>query len=82
MRKAATANSTVTIADRRAAELGVTFAAGDSSRFGPALADCARPAADGRLHVRIDRSLPLADAANAQELSEAGHPRGKLILHP
>ncbi|WP_461086494.1 NADP-dependent oxidoreductase [Streptomyces deserti] len=80
--RGATTDRIVTIADMRAAELGVTFAAGTGRPFGPALADYARLVADGRLRVRIDRSLPLTDAAKAQDLSEAGHARGKLILHP
>jgi NADPH:quinone reductase-like Zn-dependent oxidoreductase len=71
----------VTIADYRGAELGI-FSAGTGRQFGPQLAEYARLAADGRLRVRIDRSFPLADAAKAQELSESGHVRGKLILRP
>jgi NADPH:quinone reductase-like Zn-dependent oxidoreductase len=74
--RGATTDRIVTIADMRAAELGVTFAAGTARPFGPALADYARRVADGRLRVRIDRSLPLADAARAQDLREAGHARG------
>jgi NADPH:quinone reductase-like Zn-dependent oxidoreductase len=77
-----TTDRVITIADMRAAELGVTFAVGTGRVFGSGLADYARLAADGRLRVRIDRSLPLADAAPAQDLSEAGHPRGKVILYP
>ncbi|WP_408996251.1 zinc-binding dehydrogenase [Streptomyces ipomoeae] len=46
------------------------------------LAAYARLAADGRLSVRIAQSFPLADAAGAQELSESGHSRGKLLLCP
>ncbi|MER7930621.1 NADP-dependent oxidoreductase [Streptomyces sp. NPDC096057] len=71
----------VTIADMRAAELGITFTS-DDRPFGPQLAEYARLAADGRLRVRIDQSFPLADAAKAQELSEMGHARGRLILRP
>jgi hypothetical protein len=72
----------VTIADMRAAEPGTTLSTGPSRDFVPILADYARRAADGRLGVRIDRNLPLADAdaAEAQELSEAGHSLGKLVL--
>ncbi|ELP63127.1 NADP-dependent oxidoreductase [Streptomyces turgidiscabies] len=77
-----TTDRMVTIADMRAAELGVTFSAGAPRPFGPALADYARLVADGRLRVRIDRSLPLADAAQAQDLSAGGHARGKLLLRP
>ncbi|TDU05955.1 NADPH:quinone reductase-like Zn-dependent oxidoreductase [Streptomyces sp. 846.5] len=76
-----TTDRIVTIADAQAFELGVTFA-GDDRRFGPQLAAYARLAADGLLRVRIDRALPLADAAEAHELSESGHPHGKLVLRP
>ncbi|WP_328442302.1 NADP-dependent oxidoreductase [Streptomyces sp. NBC_00444] len=69
----------VSIADPTAAKRGVTFTGADG-RFGPQLADYARLAADGGLSVRIAQSFPLADAARAQELSETGHPGGKLIL--
>lgn len=34
----------------------------------------------GKLKVTIDQVLPLADAAKAHEVSEAGHVRGKLVL--
>jgi NADPH:quinone reductase-like Zn-dependent oxidoreductase len=76
-----TTDRIVTIADVRAFELGVTFASNDR-RFGRQLAAYARLAADGLLRVRIDRVLPLADAAEAHELSESGHPHGKLVLRP
>jgi NADPH:quinone reductase-like Zn-dependent oxidoreductase len=77
-----TTDRIVNVTGIRAAELGVTMSNGPRHQFGPALADYARFVADGRLNVRIDRSLPLADAAQAQDRSEAGHPRGKLILRP
>lgn len=76
-----TTDRIVTISDARAAELGITFS-GSGRRFGPELAAYARRAADGRLSVRIDKSFPLADAAKAQDVSETGHPRGKLLLRP
>ncbi|WP_407671430.1 hypothetical protein [Parafrankia elaeagni] len=34
------------------------------------------------MSVRINQRFPLADAARAQDLSEGGHPRGKLLLRP
>lgn len=37
-------------------------------------------AADGRLHVEIQQSFPLAQAADAHRLLEQGHTRGKLVL--
>ncbi|GAB2829755.1 hypothetical protein GCM10027176_37670 [Actinoallomurus bryophytorum] len=41
-----------------------------------------REVADGTLQVRIDEVLPLAEAAKAQQKSEGGHARGKLVLIP
>ncbi|MET7453161.1 NADP-dependent oxidoreductase [Streptomyces sp. NPDC005574] len=76
-----TTNRIVTISDPRAFELGITFS-GDNRRFGPELTEYARLAADGRLSVRVDRSFPLADAAQAHELSETGRARGKVLLRP
>jgi NADPH:quinone reductase-like Zn-dependent oxidoreductase len=34
----------------------------------------------GQLHIYIERRMPLSDAAQAWELSRAGHTRGKIIL--
>ncbi|MGC8918758.1 NADP-dependent oxidoreductase [Streptomyces sp. PG2] len=71
----------VTIADRTAAEHGVTFS-GPGRLFGSHIGEYARLAADGGLTVRIAQSLPLEDAAKAQELSASGHAAGKLVLRP
>lgn len=71
----------VTIADPQAAELGVTFSGGGGP-FGAKLAEYARLAAEGKLAVRVAKSLPLAEAAKAQELSASGHAGGKVVLHP
>jgi NADPH2:quinone reductase len=35
---------------------------------------------DGDVRVHIDRAFPLAQAADAHELLEGGHVRGKLVL--
>ncbi|GLY46475.1 NADP-dependent oxidoreductase [Lentzea sp. NBRC 102530] len=69
----------VTIADPAAADLGVVFTGGGAP-FGARLGEYARQAADGELRVRIAASLPLADAAKAQELVETGHVQGKVVL--
>lgn len=47
---------------------------------GEQLEELAALADDGRLLVDLAEVLPLEDAARAQELSEAGHVRGKLVL--
>ena len=36
--------------------------------------------AGGRIRPHVERSFPLAEAADAQRLSEAGRVRGKLVL--
>jgi len=36
--------------------------------------------ARGHVRPHVERSFPLAEAADAQRLSEAGHVRGKLVL--
>ncbi|MGW6932381.1 NADP-dependent oxidoreductase [Lentzea sp. NPDC054927] len=69
----------ITIADPQAADLGVTFSGGGGP-FGDRLTEYARLAADGKLAVRVAQSLPLADAAKAQELVATGHAAGKIVL--
>ncbi|MEU7070899.1 NADP-dependent oxidoreductase [Streptomyces narbonensis] len=73
-----------TIAATDAAEHGIAFsgvtAAPDVVRAG--LTAQARQAVEGTLAVRIADALPLKEAARAQELSESGHIRGKLVLLP
>ncbi|WP_410785367.1 NADP-dependent oxidoreductase [Kribbella sp. C-35] len=75
----------VTIADYAAAgELGVTMSGGggttESIRSG--LEAHLQAATDGKLTPRIAQTFELADAAKAQELSESGHARGKIVLKP
>ncbi|MFJ1649314.1 NADP-dependent oxidoreductase [Streptomyces sp. NPDC088258] len=74
----------VTIADMDAGEHGVVFSSGGTSpearRAG--LAENARLAAEGALRVQVARTFSLAEAAAAQELSEGGHPGGKLVITP
>ncbi|MFF0343448.1 NADP-dependent oxidoreductase [Kribbella sp. NPDC004875] len=75
----------VTIADYAAAgELGVQVSGGGGSReqIRAGLDAQLQAAADGKLTTRIARTFPLADAAKAQELSESGHARGKIIVLP
>ncbi|AXG78566.1 NADP-dependent oxidoreductase [Streptomyces paludis] len=79
-----TTDRVVTIADMAAQELGVTFSSGGTppEKMRADLAENARLAAAGTLRVQIARTFPLAEAAAAQETSEAGHAKGKLVITP
>ncbi len=79
-----TAERIATIADPDAAHYGVAFSAGGGSRpdEGRRLAEYAEAAAVGGLRIPVERTFALGEAARAQELSEAGHVRGKLVLLP
>jgi NADPH:quinone reductase-like Zn-dependent oxidoreductase len=70
----------VTTADFRARELGIVFAEGPQRRSAARLAELARQAADGTLAITVGATYPLTDAAKAQQASDAGHSRGKLVL--
>ncbi|MFD3992141.1 NADP-dependent oxidoreductase [Streptomyces sp. NPDC058548] len=74
----------VTIADVDAEKHGIVFSGvmGDADAVRAGLTAHARGAAAGTLAVRLADTLPLKEAARAQELSESGHARGKLILTP
>lgn len=77
-----TTDRIVTIADMHAADHGVVFSAGGTppEKVRAVLAAHARLAVEGRLAVPVVETFALADAAKAQELSEAGHVRGKLVI--
>jgi len=45
-----------------------------------ARAELARLAGEGRLKVRVDRTFPLAEVADAHAYLTAGHPSGKVVL--
>lgn len=79
-----TADRIVTIADADAAKYGVAFSSGGGNRpdEGERLAEYAALAAVGELRIPVAQTFALRDAARAQELSEAGHVRGKLVLLP
>jgi NADPH:quinone reductase-like Zn-dependent oxidoreductase len=71
----------VTIADPMAKQFGVAFSVGTPITRSPEdLAELAQLVADGMVTVAIAKTLPLADAAEAHELSESGHAGGKIIL--
>ena len=74
----------VTIADMAGGELGVTVSAGATSpeETKAGLVEQLQLAAAGDLKLKVAETFTLADAAKAQEISEAGHARGKLVLVP
>ncbi|MBB5781707.1 NADP-dependent oxidoreductase [Nonomuraea jabiensis] len=69
----------VTIADFRAQQLGVTFSRGPSEASSDRLAALAQDAATGKVVTTVT-AYPLDQAATAQQVSDAGHVRGKLVL--
>ncbi|KAA0925608.1 NADP-dependent oxidoreductase [Streptomyces apricus] len=75
-----TTDRIVTTADFRARELGIIFAEGPQRRSATRLAELARQAANGTLTLTVGATYPLAEAATAQQVSDAGHGRGKLVL--
>ncbi|MFF2808709.1 NADP-dependent oxidoreductase [Streptomyces sp. NPDC058000] len=77
-----TTDRIVTIADMNAAAHGVPFSAvaAQPEVVREGLVRYARLAVEGRLVVPVVRTFPLAEAAAAQQLSEEGHVRGKLII--
>ncbi|MFN1189715.1 NADP-dependent oxidoreductase [[Kitasatospora] papulosa] len=70
----------VTTADFRARDLGIVFAEGPQRRSAARLAELAEEAADGTLVTTLSATYPLAEAAKAQQASDAGHNRGKIVL--
>jgi NADPH:quinone reductase-like Zn-dependent oxidoreductase len=71
----------VTLADAAGPSLGVTFAAGTpADRSTSDLADWVNMAARGELTTTVAGEYPLERAADAQRVSQAGHPPGKLVL--
>ncbi|WP_030694665.1 NADP-dependent oxidoreductase [Streptomyces globisporus] len=74
----------VTIAATDAEEHGIVFSGvtGDPDDVRRGLVAQARLAAEGALTVRLAETLPLKEAARAQESSESGHARGKIVLIP
>ncbi|MFF8291293.1 NADP-dependent oxidoreductase [Streptomyces sp. NPDC016309] len=77
-----TTDRIVTIAATDAAEHGVPFSGGGTppETVRAWLADFGRSAVEGGLRVPVVETFALADAAKAQEMSEAGHAPGKLVI--
>ncbi|ANN17642.1 NADPH:quinone reductase [Amycolatopsis orientalis] len=69
----------ISIADLGAPELGVRFS-GVAGSLPDALAEAADLIARGRLHIPVEKSYTLAEAAQAQIDSQAGHTRGRRVI--
>jgi NADPH:quinone reductase-like Zn-dependent oxidoreductase len=70
----------ITLADPRAAELGVRFSVGTPDRAPDAVEIGMQLLASGELRMRSQRSLPMSQAAEAHRLLENGHAREKFVL--
>ncbi len=69
----------VTIADLGAPEFGVRFS-GAAGSVPDALAEAASLIARGRLHIPVEKSYALTEAAAAHADSRAGHTRGRRVI--
>ncbi|MGV9289024.1 NADP-dependent oxidoreductase [Streptomyces sp. NPDC003719] len=69
----------VSIADLGAPELGVRFS-GVAGSVPDALAEAVDLISRGRLHIPVEKSYPLAEAAAAHIDSQAGHTRGRRVM--
>ncbi|GGX18304.1 NADP-dependent oxidoreductase [Streptomyces lomondensis] len=69
----------VTIADFGAHQLGITFSSSPREHSAAGLAALAQDAATGKVVTTVT-AYPLDQAASAQQVSDAGHVRGKLVL--
>ncbi|GAA5140651.1 NADP-dependent oxidoreductase [Pseudonocardia adelaidensis] len=75
------AEHVVTLADVGGArEHGVRFSSGDAGRAVHALAGIGRLVESGRFSLRVARTFPLTEVAQAHRAGENGHVRGKLVL--
>ncbi|MEY9906033.1 NADPH:quinone reductase-like Zn-dependent oxidoreductase [Catenulispora sp. MAP12-49] len=73
------ANKVVSIADLSAPDFGVRFS-GAAGSVTEALTEAASLIAQGKLHIPVDKSYPLAEAAKAHIDSQAGHTRGRRVI--
>ncbi|MFG2591840.1 NADP-dependent oxidoreductase [Streptomyces sp. NPDC048438] len=69
----------ISIADLEAPGLGVRFS-GVAGSVPDALAEAARLISLGKLHIPVERSYTLAEAAAAHIDSQAGHSRGRRVV--
>ncbi|MEU3627621.1 NADPH:quinone reductase [Amycolatopsis coloradensis] len=69
----------ISIADLGAPEFGVRFS-GVAGSVPDALAEAARLISQGKLHIPVEKSYTLAEAAAAHVDSHAGHTRGRRVI--
>lgn len=69
----------ISIAEFGAADFGVRFS-GEAGNLFDALAEAASLISRGKLHIPIEKSYSLADAASAHIDSRAGHTRGRRVV--
>ncbi|MBO3680237.1 NADP-dependent oxidoreductase [Streptomyces sp. NEAU-YJ-81] len=69
----------ISIADLGAPEFGVRFS-GVAGSVPEALAEAAGLISRGKLHIPVEKSYPLAEAAAAHIDSQAGHTRGRRVV--
>jgi NADPH:quinone reductase-like Zn-dependent oxidoreductase len=62
------------------ARRGVTVSSAQVRASGAQLAELAKLLDDGTVHVGVDSTFPLAEAAKAHERAARGHLRGKIVL--
>ena len=76
------ADRIITVADFEAPALGVpiTMGAGPLELFADSFRDVLPLAAQGRFATEIAAEFPLTELAAAQQLNEAGHFRGKIVV--
>lgn len=70
----------ITLADERAAELGVRFSVATPDRALDGVEIGMQLLASGELRLRSQRSLPMSQAAEAHRILEEGHVHDKLVL--
>ena len=76
------ADRIVTVSDFGAGALGVRLANGDPLALFAASFESVLPlAADGQFRTQVAAEFPLTELAAAHDLSQAGHLRGKILLH-
>lgn len=69
----------ISIADFGGADLGVRFS-GTAGSVPDALAETVRLITAGKLHIPVEKTYTLADAAAAHADSKAGHTRGRRVI--